>query len=1293
MGCAEEEYPAALWAAQHPGASAPAVASLPDASTEGGPQTASTPDASTSASLGPAFCAQAQAESLPARLVAMSTSVQPQANLVLVSDIFNRFNAVCGPCHTAAADFGQGGFQIVTDSDFPSLMTAAVIAHVTNSVCPNLPNSTNPHDPMPPCSSPTGGTYMARSEGDPVKQFAELVTQWLDAGSPRNSFTPPSTSTPAADAGDAGTPSPFVLSPQNGNAMTNIGNCVPSPAMLGVESDKSAALDAMFAGLQAMPSGTAPQMIGLPEHLGDTDLFTLDSAVLAQYNVLAYAPGYPLWSDNAGKLRHVRVPRGTSIHFDKTTQQFSIPPNTRFYKTFMKQIADTDGSYRYRKIETRLIVSRPDTNAADGSATQQNALFGTYKWTDDESDAVLVETPLNSGRPFADTLFIYNTDEQLAADVEASQPSDLSQALIDAHAARNYAIPSSQRCMQCHMGSASQSFILGFTPLQINRRAQGFGGTIEATGPDELTQLQRFIDAGIITGIGSPADVLPLEQSQGSRTPRNNFELTAQGYLLGNCTHCHNPRGYPTVQNPVLQGVLDFLPSATGGIFQFPLERYSPRIWRGVSGTNLIPYITPSLVDLPRTDPQTGNQAPDIFLGATGYTLSDGSETVEWVFYAPWRSIIYRNVDAGFAYVDDLAIFPHMPFNSPGYDPRGKQILGDWMVSIPAIRKQPEIVEYAYQEDIQTKDNIGSPVVDNEFQPYVEVLPGAPGYDDALSAAAARLAILHTGANPAVPLQPGAGTTVSRYMDPGETDDILDPQVVINPICHPIPTGGDLPGTFVYFPLPDHPHWVNTDLTDPPPPWTPRQSNWPEVLVQQQIPPIGTGCQSPTNVIDAYADQVDAVGLVQDITLADLQDYSTKKEPFGLWVQTPGCNFSSQHPVSYYNGVAGAPPRPHWMDVTNPPADAPVYEQTPGEAIFKMICINCHGPSGDANGRLAQNLATMTGGLAQVADFRSGLFGPPGAAVGQRNMDMVYGTLPPGNWPDWVDTSVDDRVARYMAWMGLGGTTVNIPVALLQIVAVTKVLDQNRVISSNGLSANMLSQAKALCIDLLGPSSSESTVYGGSTFIPGVGNGYLDKPTPKSSPLIRQNYDAELWMRLCSLANPSPVHVLTPGASGAHSLEIQYVVNQDGSLAIDGPGGLAWGSLLPASTYPAGSPIGNAGGGADASFVACTADNIDSCNTWPWCVDDTTATADQETWIQANQIPVCPPQVKDASLACIHQQTPSVGTCFGNDAGNRWAVRGAVNAGMSVFLYVRSIENSTPPPDYDECEQLSSASN
>jgi mono/diheme cytochrome c family protein len=1222
------------------------------------------------------FCRQARAESLPARLVAMSASAPSSAadDTILVSQLFQTFTTVCAPCHTAAADPpGNGGFQIAIEGDFATKMTPAVLAHVTGSTCPKAPDPSDPLDPMPPCSSPLGGAYSSYAErpaSDPIKGFAEQVQAWIQAGSPPTSFSPPRAGDAGTDAGtDAGAAGSFLLSPANGNEMTNIGNCVPSAALMAVLDDKGAELDAMFAGLQAKTSGTPVEMIGLPEHLGDTDLYTLDSDALARSGVIAYAPGYPLWSDDAGKLRYVRVPRGQSIHFDKATQEFEIPANTRFYKTFLKQIIDTDGSYRYRKIETRLIVARPDQNDADGTATP-TALFGSYQWNDDESDAVLVQTPLNDGKPFADTQIFYHTDEPLAEDLLRGQPENPEVTLVQAHAARHYEIPSSDRCTECHMGSPSQSFVLGFTPLQVNRRAVGSGGTIEATGADELTQLQRFIDAGVITGIDSPSDVLPLEQSQGSRAPRNDSELVAQGYVLGNCSHCHNPRGFPTVENPDLKDVLNFLPSASGGIFQFPLERFSPRIGRGLTGTTPIPYITPSLVDLPRQDPQTGGQAADPFTAGTG------PDSVLDVVYAPWRSIIFRNVDSAFAYTDDFALFPHMPMNTPGYDPRAKQILGDWMVSIPAARKHPELVEYAYQTDDSAADDIGTGAVDTSPQPYVEITPGSPGYDDAVSAATQRLQVFHSGVNPAVTLEP-SGFTYSRYSDPGQTEDILDPEVLADPICHPIPAGSGRTSPSEPYPFAEHPHWVTTDLTPPPGPWSPRQPNWTSVLVQQVIPPESSTCGSEASDQAAYDDQVKAVGLLQTATLDEVRSFVTTPLPFGLWQEDPGCNFASVPTVQSFTGAQ----RPHWMDVANAAPSAPVYTETPGAAVFKMICINCHGPNADANGRLAQNLATMTGGNALVANFREGLFGPPGASSDASNRHAVFGqdallAQVPDAVANWVGSSVtdDDRAARYMAWMGLGGTSVHIPIAVLEIVSITKVLDQLRSLEASQLSANMLSQAKALCLGLLGPTYGDATR--GAYLDPRAGHGYLDALlTNLNHTLIPSNGDAELWLKLCSLSNPAPVHVLEPDTRVAMHLDVPTIENSQFQLSVADSAG---GALIASEDYPPNQPVGNEQGGVDPSLAAT--------NAWPWCVDDSGATSDQNAWIASNGLPRCPSSVQAASQACSTQQPGA--TCFGDEDANRWAVRGAINAGMSVYLYVQSIENSSPPPDYDQCGLL-----
>src|SRR5580692_7362443 len=88
------------------------VAALTSCAEENAPllpgTTSNTPDASlptgVTPSSGIAVCTQAHAQSLPARLAAMSTSAPSGGNVLLASDLFQTFNEVCAPCHTAAAD-------------------------------------------------------------------------------------------------------------------------------------------------------------------------------------------------------------------------------------------------------------------------------------------------------------------------------------------------------------------------------------------------------------------------------------------------------------------------------------------------------------------------------------------------------------------------------------------------------------------------------------------------------------------------------------------------------------------------------------------------------------------------------------------------------------------------------------------------------------------------------------------------------------------------------------------------------------------------------------------------------------------------------------------------------------------------------------------------------------------------------------------------------------------------------------------------------------------------------------
>ena len=1190
-----------------------------------------------------------------------------------MSDLFERFKQVCGNCHGPAVDPpGLGGFQIRSDNDFSTGMTLRELKHI-KSDGPTVQGNPaqDPFDPMPPLSGPTGAPFSKRAPSDPVKQFADLVAAWLTAGSPQSfSLASSSGMVGGVDSGFEGgsaPSSPYLMSPLAGDTMTNIGHCVPTRTLVAIEHDRSAQLDAMFAGLTKLPPGpgvTAAQSVGLPERLADTDLFTLDTAELARYGVVAFQPTYPLWSDNAGKLRYVRVPRGTSIKFNKDTQEFTIPPNTRFYKTFLKKIVDTDGSIRYRKIETRLIVARPDQSNGDGTSAV-TALFGSYQWNAGETDATLIVTPLRNGLPFADTLTQYTTDEQLAAAILATKPLRPLEALLEGGAARHYAVPSSERCVQCHMGSNSASFVLGFRPVQIKRRAAGEGGILvepdqTAPGPDELTQLQRFIDYGLITGLDSPDDIFPLEQAEGSRTPRNDYELSAQGYMVGNCTHCHNPRGFPSVTNPVLADTLNFLPGPKGGVFQFPLERYSPRIGRGLGQKLPIPYITPSLMDRPSAEWNTGgagNFDDDWNLA----TVSQAGVQVNYILYAPWRSLIFRNVETPFAYEDNLALFPHMPMNAPGFDCRAKQIMSDWMVSIPAIRKDPEKPEYAFA-DAPGKVH-GGAVVDDNDQPYVEVLPGAPQYADALRAADARLQILHTGINPSVALAPdGGGAAYSVYSYCPDTTDILDPAVTLDPVCHPVPTTESQPPLALVTPA--RPHWVNTDLTQAPQApgmFSVRRPDWAQVVAQQTFLPPAPPCHGTLqDAINTQNEVKKTVALLQGVSLDDkFRAWATTAVPFGLWAKKPGCSYPMVPTVDSF----AADKRPLWMAHTNPAPKDPMYMASPGAAIFGMICINCHGPNIDSRGRLSDNLATMTGGNAIVANFRDGLFGPLESPGLHRKEAFADKQLPTGLGPNWTGASVDDRAARYLSWMALGGTEVQIPLSILTVVGDTRVLGVHRALPQSAISANMLSAAKAICMSLLA-----NPFGGGIRFDASAGwfQATKDQEHLDSFPLlIASNGDAELWMKLCSLNNPPPVRQLYPWEPDPPFRNIAGAT-----------------SLLTDPTIYGTGPVGNELGQIDATLTGYGAD-VASPNLFPWCIESADSAgakkADALAFIAQNKLPVCPDCGTDK--------------CWTSDRQDEWATRGAINAGLAVYTYVDSLvtnlsQGKPPTPSYDQCDKL-----
>jgi hypothetical protein len=576
-------------------------------------------------------CVPVTAEPLPLRSEVLTDQAPPTKREVQVAEVFNQFKVQCGSCHV---ETNLGGLKVTSTSFLSDLQDPMVLERIeTDDISKSMPQ-------------PTNVTFAQRADSDPVRRLDTLLKEWGKAGYPPDVFYEDVAATSAQKS--------YALTADLGNALSNLGTCIPEHDFpFATDRATMMDLDQKFAALKQVGvggDGPPEAKLGLPLDLADTDLTTFDSDALARTGVVAFAPAYPLWSDDSGKIRYVRVPLGESIAFDAATQKFKIPDNTRFYKTFLKEVVDESGQKRWKKIETRMIVARADLVDADGNHTSQ-ALFGTYEWDEAETQATLLIDTLRNGDPFTDHLFEYELDEPAADKVRATKPANLTYELEYKKLMRHYAVPGSNRCIHCHEGATTGSFVIGFTPLQINRRKLGEGGVYEAAEQDELTQLARLIDLGVITGLSSADDVVKLEDSQGARKPRNEHELKAQAYMLANCSHCHNPNGFPSVASPVLKPLLNFYPGKDSGVFQFPLELFSPRITRGVDNSP-IPYITPSLRDIV----PSVTQVPDYVSKAYPFVPDPNSPAGQQFMSVPWRSLIYRNVQTAFTYADSLTL-------------------------------------------------------------------------------------------------------------------------------------------------------------------------------------------------------------------------------------------------------------------------------------------------------------------------------------------------------------------------------------------------------------------------------------------------------------------------------------------------------------------------------------------------------------------------------------------------------------------------------------------------------------
>jgi hypothetical protein len=231
------------------------------------------------------------------------------------------------------------------------------------------------------------------------------------------------------------------------------------------------------------PAAAAPSAAEtLRERLSETGLYADVATKQIAPGLIGFTPQYPLWSDGARKQRWISLPPGSSI--DATDPDaWVFPVGTRLWKEFAFG----------RRVETRFLEL-----TADGWQ------FATYRWLEDESDALLA-------------------------------PKFGARAVYEVPAGGAYDLPARSDCRACHEGNVSR--VLGFSALQLSGARDPGAPHAEPLRAGDV-DLAELVERGWLVGLPAGLVASPPEIPA-----RSGDERAALGYLHGNCASCHNGRG------------------------------------------------------------------------------------------------------------------------------------------------------------------------------------------------------------------------------------------------------------------------------------------------------------------------------------------------------------------------------------------------------------------------------------------------------------------------------------------------------------------------------------------------------------------------------------------------------------------------------------------------------------------------------------------------------------------------------------------------------------------------------
>jgi putative heme-binding domain-containing protein len=253
-----------------------------------------------------------------------------------------------------------------------------------------------------------------------------------------------------------------------------------------------------------------------PRKLSETGLFASTRNNALAPGVIPFSVNAEMWSDNARAQRFIGLPDNAQVARtnDAHNPAWRFPKNTVLAKT-LSLGGNNDLAQNSRRVETQILLY-------DGAAWHAYA----YQWSDDESDAVLVDA--------AGAQHVYDL-------ADAAAPGG--------HRRETWYFSSRAECLRCHNPSAGPP--LAFNSLQLDRdccysatpppseggdRQAGLSAKKPAAVGRIDNQLRALQNIGALSEANPDAPVMKLANPDDANADLNE---RARSWLHVNCAHCH----------------------------------------------------------------------------------------------------------------------------------------------------------------------------------------------------------------------------------------------------------------------------------------------------------------------------------------------------------------------------------------------------------------------------------------------------------------------------------------------------------------------------------------------------------------------------------------------------------------------------------------------------------------------------------------------------------------------------------------------------------------------------------